>query len=107
MLGSRISIPSSALICRATGEYLIYERSTRVVAKGDFLRETTHIVGHDYDKVRAAFNEQVRRLFLKRARIEATIVRYLEPFREFAPMGATSVGELKHKRIYSFEGKPA
>lgn len=65
---------------RATGEYLIYERSTRVVAEGDYLWETTHFAGHEYDQVRARFNEQVRHLFLKRARIEATIVRYLEPF---------------------------
>lgn len=65
---------------RATGEYLVYERSTRIIAKGGFLWEPTHFTGHEHDQVRADFNEQVRRLFLKRARIEATIVRHLEQF---------------------------
>lgn len=65
---------------RATGDYFVYERSTRVVTEGDFLWQTTHFAGQAFDQVRASFNEQVRRLFLKRARIEATIVRHLEPF---------------------------
>lgn len=65
---------------RATGEYLIYGRSIRVMAEGGYLWETTHFGGQDYDQVRADFNEQVRRLFLKRARIEATISRQLSIF---------------------------
>ncbi len=65
---------------RHSGDLNIYANSTRVVTEGDYLWETTHFEGQENDEVRAMFNESVRRLFLKRARIEAIIVRHLEPF---------------------------
>lgn len=65
---------------RHTGEFRIFANSVRVMAEGNYLWETTHFEGQENDEVRAAFNENVRRLFLKRARIEATIVRHLQQF---------------------------
>lgn len=63
-----------------TGQTLIYGRSNRVILKGDYLWETTYLTGAEHDAVRTDFNQQVRQLFLKRARIEATIVRHLDRF---------------------------
>lgn len=65
---------------RYAGATRFYSRSVRLMTEGEFLWESTYFDGHAEDEVRAEYNRRIRQLFLKRARIEATIVRHLMPF---------------------------
>ncbi len=65
---------------RYAGSSSGFKRSLRLMLEGDFLWQSTHFGGAESEAVRAEFNRRIRQLFLKRARIEATIVRHLEPF---------------------------
>lgn len=65
---------------RYAGATRFYSRSVRFMTEGEYLWEQTYFGGHAEDEVRAEYNRRIRQLFLKRARIEATIVRYLQPF---------------------------
>lgn len=65
---------------RYAGSLSIYKRSIRLIAEGESLWEKAYFHGHEHDEIRAEFNKRIRQLFLKRARIEATIVKHLQPF---------------------------
>ena len=67
---------------RYAGSSSEFKRSLRLMLDGDFLWQSTHFGGADNEAVRAEYNRRLRQLFLKRARIEATIVRHLQPFTE-------------------------
>jgi len=65
---------------RYAGSSSDFKRSLRLMVEGDFLWQSTHFDGAENEGVRAEYNRRMRQLFLKRARIEATIVKYLQPF---------------------------
>lgn len=45
-----------------------------------YLWEPTYSGGREHDNVRADYNRRICQLFLKRARMETTIVKHLQPF---------------------------
>lgn len=63
-----------------SGSVSAYKRSLRLMAEGEFLWKQCYFDGKTQDDERAEFNRRIRQLFLKRSRIEATIVKHLEPF---------------------------
>ena len=65
---------------RYAGSSNEFKRSFRLMLDGDYLWQPTHFGGTANEAVRAKFNQRMRQLFLKRARIEATIARHLKPF---------------------------
>lgn len=65
---------------RYAGSSSDFKRSLRLMVEGDFLWQSTHFDGAEDDGVRAEYNRRMRQLFLKRARIEATIVRHMQKF---------------------------
>ena len=65
---------------RYAGSSNEFKRSLRLMLDGDLLWQPTHFGGAASEAVRAEYNQRMRQLFLKRARIEATIVRHLQPF---------------------------
>jgi hypothetical protein len=63
-----------------SGSMSVFKRSLRLMAEGEFLWEQCYFDGKAHDDQRAEFNRRIRQLFLKRARIEATIVKHLTVF---------------------------
>ncbi len=65
---------------RYAGSSSDFKRSLRLMIEGDSLWQSTYFAGAANDEVRAEYNRRIRQLFLKRARIEATIAKHLRPF---------------------------
>lgn len=57
-----------------------YAHSTRVRLGGNELWQGSRFSGQDGDEMRKEFNIRLRRLFMRRARIQALIDRHLSPF---------------------------
>lgn len=67
-----------------SGKVAVHKRSMRLMAEGEFLWESCYFGGHAQDEQRAEYNRRIRQLFMKRARIEAVIVKHLLPFADLS-----------------------
>ncbi|MCY7279900.1 MAG: hypothetical protein LH610_03220 [Sphingomonas bacterium] len=77
-LGKMNAILSDDLVF--SGNISVFKRIIRPMVEGEFLWQQCHFGGKGHDDQRAEFNRRIRQLFLKRSRIEATIVKHLQPF---------------------------
>lgn len=63
-----------------SGNISVFKRSLRLMVEGEHDWQQCYFEGKSHDDERAEFNRRIRQLFLKRARIEATIEKHLRPF---------------------------